>query len=771
MNHTIHLKKQLRCIYLSNFFSGLRITDAVWVALLAARGFSLWEIGLAESVYHIVSLLCEVPSGMAADLLGRKRALVAGGNLAVLSSLLMAFAPGLFLICAAMGLNALSNTMFSGTDAALTYDSLKQAGQEERYLSVAANRSQIGMLASALGSLASTLRRFLRFSGFYLVSALFSSISTLASNTPYTGSDYELLVGIDTNYPVTDLYARAHTAYLHRQHLYLTGFALTIFATIGLLLSFLFLFRVSGYQSYRSFDVTLHGFDKSGTETGIIFFAAMTAIALVVSDLILVRILHLVIPSQYWYFSDHSLQALVLYLGGLLLFFSLLRRYRAGTLWTSSLICRFQKKMAILKTRQNFRSRLGIGFVLYLAINTALISLAWYFWDRVYASLYVVYLLTGLTVLVFLLFNLWIFYILFRQAIEQESIRDAVQQLSTGETSYQLNLDEFDGPELTLAEGLNNISSGLETALQEKMKSERLKTNLITNVSHDIKTPLTSIINYVNLMKREHIEDVRINAYLDVLDQKSQRLKTLIEDLVEASKASSGNVKLEFTDIDLVQMAFQTNGEFEEKLDARHLQLIINAPRKPLMIRADGRRLWRVLENLYNNVCKYAMEGSRVYVDLARVPGNPETGTAGQAVFTIKNISANPLNIRADELTERFVRGDVARTTEGSGLGLSIAKDLTELQNGQFSLYIDGDLFKAQVAFDLVEKTTEKAVEDAGIIEETDASEAAEKPKKGDELKKTNIPEEATIQKEVNGESSENAINETINTTENSRNE
>ena len=180
MNHTIHLKKQLRCIYLSNFFSGLRITDAVWVALLAARGFSLWEIGLAESVYHIVSLLCEVPSGMAADLLGRKRALVAGGILAVLSSLLMAFAPGLFLICAAMGLNALSNTMFSGTDAALTYDSLKQAGQEERYLSVAANRSQIGMLASALGSLASTLRRFLRFSGFYLVSALFSSISTLA---------------------------------------------------------------------------------------------------------------------------------------------------------------------------------------------------------------------------------------------------------------------------------------------------------------------------------------------------------------------------------------------------------------------------------------------------------------------------------------------------------------------------------------------------------------------------------------------------------------
>ncbi len=553
-----------------------------------------------------------------------------------------------------------------------------------------------------------------------------SSISALASNNPYTGSDYYLLVGIDTKYPVADLYAHRHTAYLHRQHLYLIGFALTIFASIGLLLSFLFLFRVSGYQSYRSFDVTLHGFDKNSAETGIVFFVVMTMIAQVMNNLILVRILHLIIPAQYWIFSDQGLRALILYLGGLLLFFSLLRRYRAGTLWTSSLICRIQKRMAILKTHQNFRSRLGIGFILYLVINTALISLAWYFWDRVYISLYIIYLLTALTVLVFLLFNLWIFYVLFRQASEQESIRNAVQQLSAGDTSYQLNLDEFDGPELGLAEGLNNISSGLETALQEKMKSERLKTNLITNVSHDIKTPLTSIINYVNLMKREHIEDARINAYLDVLDQKSQRLKTLIEDLVEASKVSSGNVKLEFTDIDLVQMAFQTNGEFEEKLDARHLQLIINAPREPLMIRADGRRLWRVLENLYNNVCKYAMEGSRVYVDLARIPGNPETGTADQAVFTIKNISANPLNIRADELTERFVRGDVARTTEGSGLGLSIAKDLTELQKGQFSLYIDGDLFKAQVAFDVVEKLPEKANEEMEITEETDVLEEAD---------------------------------------------
>ena len=180
MHHKINLKQQLGCVYMSNFFSGLRITDAVWVALLAARGFSLWEIGLAESVFHVVSLLCEVPSGMAADLLGRKKALVFGGALAVTYNLLMAFAPNLFAICFAMALNALYNTMFSGTFTALIYDSLKLEGREDEYIQISANGSQISMLANAVGSLASLLKRFLGFAGFYLLSAAFEGVSTLA---------------------------------------------------------------------------------------------------------------------------------------------------------------------------------------------------------------------------------------------------------------------------------------------------------------------------------------------------------------------------------------------------------------------------------------------------------------------------------------------------------------------------------------------------------------------------------------------------------------
>ena len=181
MNHKLNLKKQLACIYTNNFFSGLRITDAVWVALLAARGFSLWEIGVAESVFHVVSLTFEVPSGMAADLLGRRKTLVAGGVCMVLSNLLMAFAPDLFFICLAMALSALANAMFSGTASALTYDSLKQCGRTDDYLRVSANCSQLSMLATAVGSLASTLERFLRFSGFYLLSAAFEGTAAAAT--------------------------------------------------------------------------------------------------------------------------------------------------------------------------------------------------------------------------------------------------------------------------------------------------------------------------------------------------------------------------------------------------------------------------------------------------------------------------------------------------------------------------------------------------------------------------------------------------------------
>ena len=398
-------------------------------------------------------------------------------------------------------------------------------------------------------------------------------------------------------------------------------------------------------------------------------------------------------------------------------FFSMLRRYKAGILWSKSLTSRFVRKMSYLSHKQSFKGRLILSSILYAAVNAALVLLIRFVRERVYLDELVINLLTGAILFALVLFNLWVFYLLFRHAVEMDRFVDAVGRLSSGETSYKIDVSDLDPQEQALAEGLNNISAGLETALQEQVKSERLKADLITNVSHDIKTPLTSIINYVDLIKRENITDPKVRGYLEVLDQKSQRLKTLTEDLVEASKVSSGNVRLEMMPLNIVALVQQTNGEFEDRMEARHLELILHSPEEKLMVLADGRSLFRVLENVYNNVCKYALTGSRVYVDILREKASmpalqaaaehTEDGAvtvADKAVFTIKNISASQLNVSPEELTERFVRGDVSRTTEGSGLGLSIAKSLTELMHGTFDIIIDGDLFKIRIAFDIYEE-------------------------------------------------------------------
>ena len=282
----------------------------------------------------------------------------------------------------------------------------------------------------------------------------------------------------------------------------------------------------------------------------------------------------------------------------------------------------------------------------------------------------------------------------YKTAAAFDKIAEAIKQIANGDTRYRLDESEFSGGEISVVKDLNNISKGFQGAINEQVKSERLKADLITNVSHDIKTPLTSIINYVDLIKREKPENAKIQEYLDVLSLKSQHLKNLTEDLVEASKVSSGNISVELRDIDLVEMINQTNGEFEEKFSQKGLKIISILPSSSIMIRADGRHLWRVLENLYNNTFKYAAKNSRVYIDIS--------SENNIATFVIKNISENPLNIRPDELTERFVRGDVSRTTEGSGLGLSIAKSLTILQGGKFDIIIDGDLFKVQIRFKAV---------------------------------------------------------------------
>lgn len=281
-----------------------------------------------------------------------------------------------------------------------------------------------------------------------------------------------------------------------------------------------------------------------------------------------------------------------------------------------------------------------------------------------------------------------------RKAVEQYQIRLGVEKIRDGALSGKIDIEQLHGEEKSLAEAINNIGEGLLHAVDDSTKNERMKADLITNVSHDIKTPLTSIINYVNLMKLEKIDNERVQGYIKILDEKSQRLKQLTADLVEASKISSGNVKLDMQVIDLVELVYQTSGEFNEKFEQKELTIVTKLPKTAVLIRADGRQLYRVIENLYNNVAKYALEKTRVYVDISYVEE--------KVVFSIKNVSEHSLareNSNAGDLTERFIRGDSSRTTEGSGLGLSIAKSLTVLMGGVFDIKVDGDLFKASITF------------------------------------------------------------------------
>lgn len=513
--------------------------------------------------------------------------------------------------------------------------------------------------------------------------------SELENYNLYGNNNYYIILGLDTRYPNTDPYSIAHNAYTKVRVNYITGLILFSIGGAGLLATLLLLCCLSGYQTSERKAVSLYYFDRIPLECSIFLsFLCLWLWKYMASRTGTAAAQILVAKDHQKYFVTLSYDVGI-YLICLLEGFSLLRQYKAKTLIHDSLIGRSTRWCILALSRTSFPSRMTACFLGYLGITGGLIFTVNYLYkNRVLLAVSYLYMIPAI---VLLLFQVWTFLLLYRNAAETEKISFGIFKMSEGDTSYKIDTSGFSGKGANLAETLNNIGDGLETALQEKVKSERLKADLITNVSHDIKTPLTSIINYVDLLKREKIQDEKIQRYLDVLDQKSQRLKTLTEDLVEASKASSGNLKLDIANIDLVELIHQTNGEFEEKYGIRHLELVASLPQESILIAADGRRLWRVLENLYNNAFKYAMEHSRVYVDVA--------AKNGFVYFTIKNVSENPLNINADELTERFVRGDVARTTEGSGLGLSIAKSLTLLQGGSFELYIDGDLFKAQVGF------------------------------------------------------------------------
>lgn len=319
-----------------------------------------------------------------------------------------------------------------------------------------------------------------------------------------------------------------------------------------------------------------------------------------------------------------------------------------------------------------------------LVWKTVLVLLVWIFFNIVAWNLPTLWIIVNMAA------GVCVIYI----ALCLKRLKKGAEQIARGDLSYQIDKNGLFGELTEHADTLNHIRVGISKAVDEKMKSERFKAELITNVSHDIKTPLTSIINYVDFLKKEEIENEKAREYIEVLERQSRKLKKLTEDLVDASKAATGNISLQMQPCQVGLLMEQAMGEYQEKAEAAELRFVLNIPEDEVYILADGRRLWRVFDNLLNNICKYSQPGTRVYMNLEKKDG--------KAMVIYRNTSKYELNLTEEELTERFVRGDRSRHTEGSGLGLSIARNLVELQGGNFRITVDGDLFKVVITFDEV---------------------------------------------------------------------
>lgn len=499
--------------------------------------------------------------------------------------------------------------------------------------------------------------------------------------------DFVFAVSVDTKFSVADSMADEAENYETYSKLMFPMLAGAIFGSVLWLIGMVWLTVTAGRRPEDE-EIHLNGFDRWYTE-----IAVGTVIGIWLAGTIISGTL---IANSSLGYSHVVVTVIVICLicgtytmaWFLIGYLSLVRRIKAGTLWKNSLIRKVLKWIGKCSGKlADFArafSRNTAEKIKVLLVGGAFLFLQFLIIGCVFSG-------AGVFLLALMAVDVAVMIFAIRKADGLDLIMDGLKKISDGELQYKIKTDTLTGKQKVMAEYINNIGSGLDAAVENSLKKERMQTELITNVSHDLKTPLTSIINYVDLMKRENPTDPKIQEYLRILDEKSQRLKVLTEDVVEASKASTGNIKLEMNDIDFVEMVQQVIGEFEEKFQEKNLTMMVHFTDEPSIIYADGQRMWRVLENVFGNVVKYAMEGTRVYAEISN--------RNKKVTFSLKNISAQPLNISADELTERFIRGDVARNTEGSGLGLSIAKSLTELQGGEFKLYLDGDLFKVMITF------------------------------------------------------------------------
>lgn len=486
-----------------------------------------------------------------------------------------------------------------------------------------------------------------------------------------------LIIGVDTDFTAQDDLYDANNEYVKLHPWVKISIVGAFISLIGWILTLVYLTIAAGHREGEE-GIHLSWIDKVKTEIVIaVFLLIAVELVLLVSH----------VNNRTWNVSGllvaYGTVSFVLDTAFLIFYLSMVRRMKAEVMWQNSLACWLCRGIGKTFRERTVTVRVLVLFGIHMIVCFILAMGAFYY--RKVAALVLLLVFCGVEA-----------YFILREAVEQYRILSGVEHIREGALTEKIDLDELHGENRRLAETINDIGAGLLRVVDDNTKNERMKADLITNVSHDIKTPLTSIINYVNLLRMEDIENERARSYIEIIDEKSQRLKQLTMDLVEASRISSGNIKLDMQKIDIVELVYQTGGEFNEKFETKELTIVTKLPKSAVFIYADGRQLYRAVENLYNNVAKYALEKTRVYVEVM--------AKDGRAVFSIRNVSERSLaqeNSNAGDLTERFTRGDSSRTTEGSGLGLSIAKNLTGLMGGEFKITVNGDLFIATMVFPL----------------------------------------------------------------------
>ncbi|MBR1931464.1 MAG: HAMP domain-containing histidine kinase, partial [Lachnospiraceae bacterium] len=527
-------------------------------------------------------------------------------------------------------------------------------------------------------------------------------------------------VGVDTNYPVVgDDFYNANAVFQkivpHANHIVSTIlFFLLIWLTLG---CYLTVTAGVGFYEDGTKGIYLNPIDHIWTELMVLLVILLVYVGYVGFDI-------LVDEAQIVY-RNHSeitgvgMDRLLKYVsfGGYgfvmsmfinLFWYSLVRRVKSANLWKDSLIHKvlhgMKRGIRYILTHSNTAVNTLLPYNMYLLLN--LISIVVMYLLR-YREIFVIVIMVLLVI-----FDGLVGMMLFKSSAERRNIVEGISRIRDGEVDFRVDLENLHGVNRDMADAVNNIGEGIRKAVRTSVKNEQMKTDLITNVSHDIKTPLTSIINYVGLLKGLKIVEEPARSYIEVLDGKSQRLKQLTDDLVEASKLSSGNITFEREALNVTELLYQSVGEFTDRLEEKGLKLVFDGGAQSAYIYADSRRMWRVIENLFNNIYKYALQNTRVYLDL----DIKQNGTTSFIEMSFKNISERQMNIKADDLTERFIRGDSSRATEGSGLGLYIAKNLIEGQGGDFEIYLDGDLFKVVIRFPeylTEEKATEEPTEES----------------------------------------------------------